>query len=480
MKRIRTKITLTYVLLTLFVVVSVDILISVNIESFLKQRIVNDLNRQADVLSYTLRKAAALSPSELHAQMKTISGLQQVRVTFIDGQGAVLLDSDVPFEETAAIKNHRDRPEIQQAERTGLGQDVRLSATLDRPFLYVAKKIAEVQLLNGASVRFIRLSVPLEDVEDQMGRARSIVIMMGLLVLLTVIAVSLLLSKRITGPLEDISAGVEHIRSGDLDKRLAITTRDETGQVARAINELVEKLQKDIAERKKLEHVRSQFLGNVSHELRTPIFAIQGFLETLLDGAINDPSVNKVFLERAMSNLSRLNVLLEDLINISQIESGELKMSFRFFRLNEFVESLAANHMTAAAERNITLSITPKTTPDDELFGDRSRLQQVMNNLIMNAINYNKNGGTVQVSAERTGEGIELSVRDSGVGIPPEHLTRIFERFYRVDSDRSREMGGTGLGLAIVKHIIEAHGGRITVESTIGEGTVFRVTLKSN
>ena len=481
MKKISSKITLTYVLLTLAVIVSVDILTSVKIESFLKQRIVNDLNRQSDVVSYTLRKESTLSLADLHKQMKAVGELVRMRITVINGQGVVLLDSEVPFEETGTLGNHLDRPEIQQAEKTGLGQDVRRSATLDRPFLYVAKSILDpITLSNNSTVRFVRLSVPLEDVDDQMNRARSIVIVIGVLVLLVVIGVSLFVSKRITGPLEKISSGVERIRSGNLDERLAVTNRDETGHVARSINELVEKLQADIAERKKLEQVRSQFLGNVSHELRTPIFAAKGFLETLHDGAINDSSVNIMFLERAMSNLSRLNVLLEDLINISQIESGELKMSFRFFRVNEFLESLASNYMTAAAERNITLSVLLKTSADDEVFGDRNRLQQVLNNLILNAIAYNRNSGTVTVSSERNEQGIEIVVRDTGIGIPAEHLPRIFERFYRIDGDRSREMGGTGLGLAIVKHIIEAHSSRISVESTIGEGTVFRFVLKAN
>jgi two-component system phosphate regulon sensor histidine kinase PhoR len=214
--------------------------------------------------------------------------------------------------------------------------------------------------------------------------------------------------------------------------------------------------------------------------LRTPIFALQGMLETLLDGAIDDGEVNRTFIERALHNTQRLNTLLGDLIEISRIESGEMKMSFRFFRVNEFLESVLKDFETMATVRQVTLKLSLKTTPDDEVFGDRDRLRQVMNNLISNAINYNNINGEVILSAERIGKDIEISIKDTGVGIPPEHLPRIFERFYRIDSDRSRALGGTGLGLAIVKHILEAHRSQVMVESKVGEGSTFYFLLKSS
>jgi two-component system phosphate regulon sensor histidine kinase PhoR len=190
--------------------------------------------------------------------------------------------------------------------------------------------------------------------------------------------------------------------------------------------------------------------------------------------------VNRSFLEKAQSNLSRLNALLEDLINISQIESGEMKMSFRYFHINEFLESVAKEFETLAANRNVVLHLSSSTSADDEAFGDKERLRQVLNNLISNAINYNKPMGDVVLSSEKTMNGIQISVMDTGVGVPSEHISRIFERFYRVDNDRSRALGGTGLGLAIVKHIIEAHGSQIQVESKPGEGSVFRFLLKTS
>jgi two-component system phosphate regulon sensor histidine kinase PhoR len=292
--------------------------------------------------------------------------------------------------------------------------------------------------------------------------------------------VSIAISRFITKPMKQIARGVEQIRSGDLNARIPVSSNDEIGLAAKAINELVDKLKDDIVQLKKLELVRSQFLGNVSHELRTPIFAVQGYLETLLSGAIDDPTVNRSFIEKAQSNLNRLHSLLEDLINISQIESGEMKMSFRFFRLNEFLESIIKDFEDLARARQVAVKLSLKTTSTDEAFGDRERLRQAMNNLISNAINYNIAGGEVDLSSEHDTQGFRICLRDTGVGISPEHLPRIFERFYRVDSDRSRALGGTGLGLAIVKHIIEAHGSRVMVESTVGKGSAFCFFLKSS
>lgn len=250
-----------------------------------------------------------------------------------------------------------------------------------------------------------------------------------------------------------------------------------------AVNKLAAKPLQDLQEMRRLERVRSEFLGSVSHELRTPIFSIQGFLETLLEGALEDDAVRRNFVERAYSNTVRLNTLLTDLINISRIESGEMRLSFRFFSLLPLVEEIAANMGSSAEHQNITLRVESRIEEDTEVFGDRDRLAQVLTNLLDNAIKYNVPNGSVTVLLEtvRDGKGVEevrVSVRDTGIGIPQEHHGRIFERFYRVDKTRSRSVGGTGLGLAIVKHILEAHKSLILVQSAQGDGTTISFTLK--
>jgi two-component system, OmpR family, phosphate regulon sensor histidine kinase PhoR len=479
--KIQTKITAAYVALAFVIVACLGVFTSMRMESYFKDRLVDELSRQADLVLFLLQKDTTYTFSQIDEQVKQVGGLEHLRITLIDAQGDVLADSDVPFPEISGVQNHLDRPEILDAKRYGIGHDIRHSVTVDHDFLYMAKSVKQSpQKIDFGKLQYIRLSFPLEEVQAQINHIRSIVIIVGLGVLLVIVAVSVVVSRRITKPMVQIAKGVEQIRSGDLDAQLVISSNDEIGLVAKAINELVQKLKSDIVQLKKLELVRSQFLGNVSHELRTPIFAVQGYLETLLEGAIDDPSVNRPFLEKAQSNLSRLNALLEDLINISQIESGEMKMSLRYFRVNEFLESVCKDYESLASARSVMLKLSLNTTDDDEVFGDKDRLRQVLNNLISNAINYNKENGEIVISSESVEGGVQIAVKDTGVGITTEHVQRIFERFYRVDNDRSRELGGTGLGLAIVKHIIEAHNSRIFVESKTGEGSIFRFLLKNS
>jgi two-component system phosphate regulon sensor histidine kinase PhoR len=479
--KIRTKITATYVILAGLLVASLGAFLSTGMESYFKQRLIDELNRQADLVLYILRNDTTGSLRQVDNQVRQIGGFENVRITLVDDLGNVLADSDVPLTELPNVQNHLERPEIRQALRSGIGYDIRRSATVGHDFLYVAKMVATFPPKSiFHSMKYLRLSKPLEAVQEQANYIRATIILIGLGTLVLIVLVSIAISRFITKPMMQIARGVEQIRSGDLNARIPVSSNDEIGLAAKAINELVDKLKDDIVQLKKLELVRSQFLGNVSHELRTPIFAVQGYLETLLSGAIDDPTVNRSFIEKAQSNLNRLHSLLEDLINISQIESGEMKMSFRFFRLNEFLESIIKDFEDLARARQVAVKLSLKTTSTDEAFGDRERLRQAMNNLISNAINYNIAGGEVDLSSEHDTQGFRICLRDTGVGISPEHLPRIFERFYRVDSDRSRALGGTGLGLAIVKHIIEAHGSRVMVESTVGKGSAFCFFLKSS
>jgi two-component system phosphate regulon sensor histidine kinase PhoR len=253
---------------------------------------------------------------------------------------------------------------------------------------------------------------------------------------------------------------------------------EEVFKTNEAINKLADKAVKDIEEMRKLERSRSEFLGNVSHELRTPIFSIQGFLETLLDGALEDESVRRQFVEKAYSNTIRLNTLLNDLIDISRIESGELRMSFRYFNLIELLKDAVNSLEIRAQQKGVTLLLKTPENRELMVYGDKDRIMQVMLNLTDNAIKYNVSGGSVTIATQEQNGLLKISVADTGLGIPEEHLHRIFERFYRTDKDRSRVAGGTGLGLAIVKHILEAHTSKVTVESEVGKGTVISFTLK--
>ena len=234
--------------------------------------------------------------------------------------------------------------------------------------------------------------------------------------------------------------------------------------------------QKEIDELRKLEAFRKEFIADVSHELKTPIFAAQGFVHTLLDGAVNDKTVRSRFLKKAAKSLDGLDMLVQDLLTLSQMETGDIKMKFEAFDLHKLANEVIDQFEEKAVKKAIKLKVVD---PGHKLnvYADWQRINQVLTNLVSNAISYTQEGGTVIISFEEGKKNITTLVSDTGEGIPAQHLARIFERFYRVDKSRSREKGGTGLGLAIVKHILEGHGSRAEVESKVGEGSSFSFRL---
>jgi two-component system phosphate regulon sensor histidine kinase PhoR len=236
----------------------------------------------------------------------------------------------------------------------------------------------------------------------------------------------------------------------------------------------------EIDQLKRLAEFRKEFLGNVSHELKTPIFNIQGYIHTLLDGAIDDQDVNKSFLGKAARSADRLSDLVADLLEISQLESGELMMEPERFDINALVKDVYEQFEVKAKDRGISLLIKDGCNSPFYVFADRYRIRQVLVNLFINSIKYGNEFGTTTAAYYDMDENILIEVADNGNGISQEHLPRIFERFYRVDKSRAREagLGGTGLGLAIVKHIIEAHQQTVNVRSTEGKGTTFGFTLQ--
>ena len=231
----------------------------------------------------------------------------------------------------------------------------------------------------------------------------------------------------------------------------------------------------DLTRIKQLEATRKDFVANVSHELRTPLSLIQGYVETLLDGAKDNPEVSTRFLETIERNTDRLRRLIEDLLAISELESGRLKLNLQPVLLPTVVHKVFDDFRTRAQEARLELR---DQTSELTLHADPDRVEQVLSNLVDNAIKYGREGRGITVAARQVDGGLaEVFVRDEGPGIAPEPLSRLFERFYRVDKARSREQGGTGLGLSIVKHIVQSHGGKVWAESEVGHGATFFFTL---
>lgn len=252
---------------------------------------------------------------------------------------------------------------------------------------------------------------------------------------------------------------------------------DVLSKVEQEVSEWAASQEKEIETLRSLEEYRRNFLGNISHELKTPIFNMQGYLYTLLDGGLYDANINMEYLRRASVNVQRLETIVEDLEVISKLESGQLNFNLRSFSIRALAEECIADHIMMAEPLNIRLTIKQGADNDFDVNADKENIRQVLNNLLANSIKYGSLNGKTKIGFYDMGDYILVEVADDGIGIEKEDLNHVFDRFYRVDRSRSRDIGGSGLGLSIVKHIIEAHKQTINLRSTPSVGSTFGFTL---
>ena len=305
--------------------------------------------------------------------------------------------------------------------------------------------------------------------------AVSIVLFFGL----TYLVVSYILNHFIYDKIKPL---YKAIRDVPVQEKKNLKTSSPDGNIIHDVQKEVEEWAKnktdEIARLKDLEKYRKEFVGNVSHELKTPIFNIQGYILTLLEGGIDDPNINKLYLKRTEKSIDRMISIVEDLESITKLEAGELKPNYVKFDVVKLTEDAFELEQPLAQLQKISLEFNPRPDKAVMVRADKKRIMEVMTNLIVNGIKYGKKKGFVKVAFYDLHDSIMVEVADNGIGIAKNDLHRVFERFYRVDKSRSREQGGTGLGLSIVKHIIEAHGQTINVKSAIDEGTTFTFTLE--
>jgi two-component system phosphate regulon sensor histidine kinase PhoR len=256
--------------------------------------------------------------------------------------------------------------------------------------------------------------------------------------------------------------------------------KDAIQEVNRMVINYAQNRSKEIKKLRRMEKYRKEFLGNVSHELKTPIFNIQGYILTLLDGGLEDPEINREYLERTEKSINRMVSIIEDLESITKLEAGELKLEMEDFDIVQLVKEVYELQDTISSKYKINLALDRNYDKPIVVNADKKRITEVLNNLIVNSIHYGRKGGTTTISFAELGENLLVDVTDDGIGLDEDEIPRIFERFYRTDKSRSREHGGTGLGLSIVKHIIEAHNQTITVRSEPGTGTSFSFTVKKS
>ncbi|MEP6715363.1 MAG: ATP-binding protein [Terriglobia bacterium] len=452
--------------------VAADLLASRVAERYLAARLQQELEDKGHLLALS----GVINLHKISANLSQIAKSAGARVTIIQRDGKVVADSEA---DPATMENHSNRPELQEAFQGRIGRWNRLSRTLNVEFVYVA-----VPIEGGA----IRLALPLSLLNSEVMAIRIKIMQSVAIAFLPTVLIAAFLARRLARRLSSIINYAGELANGNFEARLSNDGRGELGLLSRKLNETsaklertVQQLQLEHTELDRLERIRKDFVINVSHELRTPLASIQGYTETLLDGAINDNDNNIRFLNIIRHNAERLTRLTADLLTLSRLELRTQDFRFASFHVNSLLADVVDTIRPIADKKNIFMR-HETGPPDCEIFCDSEAFYQVVSNLLDNAVKYTPASGNIYCGSRpiRRADGtewVEFYVRDSGMGIPADEQSRLFERFYRVDKARSRELGGTGLGLAIVKHLVRAHGGEVRVESQSGNGSTFFFTM---
>ena len=592
-RRIAFKLTLTLVGFVGVSMVAAGFFLNHALEEFavesLEQRLASVAGVVEDEARGLLRSGAA--PAAAQAFASRVARPTGARVTLIAADGRVVGESDRRADDLARLDNHRDRPEVRTALEGRLGRDLRRSATVDAPLLYVAWPVRDA----GRVIGVLRLALPLSAVTASYASLHQVLLLGGGVALLVALGIGIFVAGRVTRPVVDMQSIARQMSEGNFLVRAPSRSTDEIGTLGRSLNVLAARLREkvqdleqerakvtaildgmvegvvavdghehvlvmnerartifglgamrgerkpflevirnvelhelfrdsragspglvlrrevrlaapagrvlevqalplalggdewglvmvlhDVTELRRLEDVRTEFVANVSHELRTPLTAIHGYLETLLEGALEEPEHARKFLEIVFRHTERLGRLISDLAELSNIELGRITLALAPTTLGEVVDSVVAIIGPRAARGGVRLAsaVPPGLVA---VTADHDRLVQILINLVDNAVKYTPRGGDVRIGASLiAGDRVEVTVTDTGIGIPRSDLPRITERFYRVDKARSRELGGTGLGLAIVRHLVLAHGGELAIESELEQGTTVRFTLPAS
>ena len=290
------------------------------------------------------------------------------------------------------------------------------------------------------------------------------------------IAISLIISKTLLSPIRGMTTAAEAMADGDFSRKIRVESEDEIGILAKTFNDMAKQIETMLEELKKAEKLRREFVANVSHELRTPLTSIRTYAETISDRHEIPEETEEEFLRVIINESDRMTKIVQDLLELSRFDSGTSVLSIEEFSMERSVRDVYAAIALEAKKRNHELNLELEWKLPD-IKGDRARIEQVLMNIISNALKYTPDGGRIDIYSGSSGANVWVRIEDTGVGIPPEDLERVFDRFYRVDKARTRESGGTGLGLSIAKEIVSMHGGEINIESTPGVGTAITISL---
>jgi len=406
--------------------------------------------------------------SDIQEQVELLNEIithDDVRITILSLSGNVLADTQL--DNISEFENYIDRKEIKSAIETGEGYIRGNSKTDNTIFTYVAK-------ISKNNDFIIRIAAPYSKINQNIYMLITTIIVNVIMALMVSVFLALRFSKTIVIPLREISGEISKL--GDRQPKFEFKEYkyDElnsisviTKHMSETINETMERLEQEKV-------IRQEFFSNVSHELKTPITSIGGYAEMLENNLVTDENMRQDFLRRIKKEVLKMTSLINDILMISKLETKEIKRKFTKVRIGAVVEDVLATLMPVAKDADIELKVNymPIT-----MLADEEHIRQLITNLLSNAIKYNKSGGYAMLDIKEEGKNIIIEVMDNGVGIPENSLNRVFERFYRVDSGRSKKVGGTGLGLSIVKHIVQHYGGKIAIKSKEDVGTQIVVNM---
>ena len=587
-KRLLWQLYPTYIIIIVVSLLAATWFASRTLKQFYHEQSASDLEARALLFkSQVLEYLSPLDAQAIDRLCKKVGGQATTRITVIIPSGKVIGDSE---KDPETMDNHVDRPEVIQALRGQVGMSRRYSRTLQRDMMYVGIPLKK----NSRMLGLVRTSVPLTPIDQALKSIEVKIAVGGLLIAVLAAILSLVVSRRISRPIEEIRKGAECFAQGDFECRLPVSNSEELGSLSETMNQMAIELQgringmkeqrneleavlssmvegvialdkeervisinqaaaqmfetnpssaqgrsiqevvrnsdlqnfvrnalsstkpverdivlysdgeriinghstvlhdaggnrigalivlNDVTRLRRLENIRRDFVANVSHEIKTPITAIKGFVETLSDAAMTNGKDADRFLAIIQKHVDRLDAIIEDLLSLSRIEEDveTEEIVLEEGRIKDVLLTAIQVCQVKAAPKNIRVELSCSEELKARI--NPQLLEQAVVNLLDNAIKYSDAESEVQVEAKKVDSKILINVRDQGCGIDKKHLSRLFERFYRVDKARSRKMGGTGLGLAIVKHITQAHGGHVTVESTPERGSTFSLHLPTN
>jgi two-component system phosphate regulon sensor histidine kinase PhoR len=459
--------------LILIVVFVLNFFVSIKLHEHFEQKISAELKSNAvlvgDILQTDLNEGLS---EKIQHKTKQLADKLDLRITVIEKDGRILGDSE---QQPSSMENHSDRLEIIEAIETGFGQSTRFSDTLGINMKYVAVRVDQGDRILGV----VRFALPLSRVQPEIRIIYRVVLFGTIAAVIIALIAAYFVSRSITLPIRQVKETARQIARGDFSKRVRIKSKGELGELAESLNTMADELQQKMENLNRLDRIRTDFVANVSHELKTPLTLIKGYIETLQNKAINDKEKSAKFISIIKEHSDRLGYIIDDLLSLSEIELSRDCVNKTKLDLKEVIDEISLGFEQALAEKHQSLTVS--TQGDDfSIQADRNKIEQVFANLIDNSIKYTKESGRIEISLYEQAQTVCVNIQDNGIGIPKEHRDRVFERFYRVDKARSRELGGTGLGLSIVKHIVLAHNGIIAIESEPNKGTKVSVTFPKN